>query len=226
MRKAISIAAIALLALMMALAAATVQFYRHGRNATIARSEQVLVRSDIDDSFRNACNSLQNLQIYGTNYVLTGRADSLKAYRGSLEDWQYETGTLQLMSGDDARSAFAADLLQTGNQLADEMAAIVAIYEGGSHDAALDRLRKGAAMACRDKIGEIEEARQKAFGRVAGKRLVFIESIATQHRLVFCAGGLSALGFLGLALLFCFFRTTAGSDAGTRSKGVTAVASR
>jgi CHASE3 domain sensor protein len=215
-RKIIRIAAIVLPILLTALAAVTVQFYRHSRDEYRSSSAPDRVRelkeftdTKIKDSLGNASDALRNLQIYAADYVLTGRADSLKVYQDSLQDWQYESGTLELVSADDGSAALFRDFSQTGSRLADEMAGIVSLYDAGSHGAALDRLRTGPAMMYRDKIDRTNEAARKALIRARGSRSYDV--LQGPHRLLYCAGGLYLLGILGAGLLLCLLRATAGT---------------
>jgi hypothetical protein len=195
----------------------TVQLYRHDREQNRLLFVRGINQLDIKDSLRNASDALQNLHISALNYVLTGRTDALKAYRESLQDWQFESGTLNLLAGDNATVAHVHDFSEIGNQLAGELAANVSLYDAGSHGTALDRLRKGAAMAYRDKI-KMKEAQHTPFARVSGSRIYNSPKIPRQ--LIYCAGGLYVLGFFGLALLFYLLRTTGRRDARTRSDAV------
>jgi CHASE3 domain sensor protein len=217
-RRTLQIAAIGALVLLTALAAVTVRFYRQHRSqykTDLARSANDFQDMKIRDALRNASDALRNSQIYAANYVLTGRADSLKAYRESLQDWQYESGTLKLLS-DDGRTALLREFSPSGDKLESEMEAIVALYEAGKHDAALDRLRTGAAMAYGDKIEGMREAGLKAFSRGSG--IHFYDSLEVSRRVIVCVGGVYLLAFLGFGLLLYFLRTT-GSDSGSAASG-------
>lgn len=210
-RKTIQIAAIVLLTLLTALAAETVQIYRHARdqfNGDSADNRRDLNDIKAKDALGHASDALRNLQSYATDYVLTGRADSLKVCHESLEDWHYELGTLELLSGDESSAVPVRDFSKTGRELAQEMTAILSLYDTGSHDAALNRVRTGAAMAYRDKIDRMEESARKAFTRVRAARTY--DSLAVPHRMLLYAGGLYLLGFAGLGMLLYLLRTTAG----------------
>ncbi len=223
MRKILQTAAIVLLVLLTVLAGVSVQLYRHGRNQYNTSFADTVTDTKGKDALRDASDVLRNLQIYTANYVLTGRTDSLKAARESLQDWQYESGTLELLAAGKGRAGMVRDFARTGNHLATEMDAIVSLYDAGSHDAALNRLRTGAAIADRDKLERIQDAVEKLFGRVSANR--FYDNRVLAHRLIYCAGGLYVLGFLGCGMLLYGLRTTAGKGRGTRSDTVMDAAS-
>ncbi|HEY4088198.1 MAG TPA: hypothetical protein VGM43_19825 [Bryobacteraceae bacterium] len=209
MHRKIQIAGVILLLLLTALAAVTVKLYRYGRDQDSALNAQIVNRRELKnmESLRNASDALQNLQLYAANYLLTGRADSLKSYGESLQDWQYESESLNLVSGNDARTAFLHDFSETGNKVASETAAIVSLYSAGSRDAALVRLRANAPLAGRDKISKITEADQTASDRI--RKSTLVNGIQARRRLIYCAGGLYLLGFLSLVVLFSLLRIVA-----------------
>ena len=206
MRSKLQIAAIGLLVLLTALEVMALRFYRQGReqNRALPALGMSPVDTKINGSLRNGANALLNLQIYGANYVLTGRADLLKAYRENLEDWRYEAQTLNLVTGDESKAARLREFSETGNHLANEIAVMVSLYDSGANDAALSRLRTGVAMTDWSEIKAKEAANRQAFVGASDHRPV--QRINDARRLVYCAGGLYTLAVLGIALLLYLFR--------------------
>ena len=77
-----------MLLLITSIAAAvfSVELYRRERNRTLLIYAKGVNLNDTRDALRNAMDALQNVEIEGQNYVLTGRTASLEIYRGSIRD--------------------------------------------------------------------------------------------------------------------------------------------
>jgi hypothetical protein len=207
-RKIHQIAALVLLLFLTALAAVTVQIYRHARDTNRLLDAQSMSQRAVDDALRGSAEALQDLQYHAGTYLLTRQADSLKAYRESLQDWQYEAGTLNLLSGQ-ADRVTVGRFAEIGALLADEIGAIVALDLAGSHDAALTRLRTGPLSTYRDNIRR-KELDRKALNWDRGQ--IAVSTFRELHRLIYCAGGLFLLGFLGLCLLLYSLGTKPAPD--------------
>jgi CHASE3 domain sensor protein len=201
MRSKLQIGAIALLVLLTALEVMALRFYRQGRrqNQALTAARMNPVDAKINSSLSNGADALLNLQLNGTNYVLTGRADLLKAYRENLEDWRYEAQSLNLVTADESKAARLREFSQTGNHLANEIAAIVSLYDSGAKDAAFSRLRTGATITDWSEIKAKEAANRQVFDGASSNRPA-VHRINDARRLVYCAGALYALAVLGIAL--------------------------
>ncbi len=101
---------------------------------------------DIVDTALNALAVLENAEIHGQNYVLTGENTYSKAYAEDARDWQDEIGTLALMAEHDKVLPDVKDLTSTGDRAVRELGGVISLYDAGSRDKALESLRKGVGV--------------------------------------------------------------------------------
>jgi CHASE3 domain sensor protein len=107
----------------------------------------VLVKlHDMGGAARKAIDALQNAEVSEQNYVLTGETIYFEAYIADIAEWQDEFSVLTIQAANGQVNQLLQDLGRTGDLTVKELALILALYDGGSRDKALDRIRKGAGM--------------------------------------------------------------------------------
>jgi CHASE3 domain sensor protein len=102
---------------------------------------------DIVDTSRNALAALEEAEIHGQNYILTGETAYSKAWAEDIRAWQDESATLALMAEHDKALPLVKELTSTGDRTLKELGAVVALYDGGARDKALESVRKGPGVA-------------------------------------------------------------------------------
>lgn|GEM_PF-3405295 len=202
LKKFQTVAALLLIA-SVAMAAFEVYVYRRDRDYLKLLYAQSVNIHDMRDASRNAVTALQDAEIHGADYILTGRAASREAYRNSARDWQDESGTLEVLAEHDPAIVPIRDLSKTGTGMLDELAATVSLYDGGSHEAALDRLRKSPGVGdlehVRDQMAKIDKLDIKALNANDHSRTNV--AILSMRRILRGAGALFCLAFAGISLL-------------------------
>jgi CHASE3 domain sensor protein len=164
---------------------------------------------DIVDTARNALAALEEAEIHGQNYVLTGESAYSKAWVEDSRAWQDETATLALMAEHDKALPFVKDLTSTGDRVLKELSAVVALYDGGSRDKALDSVRKGPG------VGDLERARDLTAKVVLAGRIEAsgasraITNGIRRRRLAASVAALLGLTLIGAVLLI--FETRRGA---------------
>lgn len=156
---------------------------------------------DIADSARTAVSALQDAALQGQGYVLTGETAYAEGYRKDVGVWQDESGTAGIVSLHDPAAALVRDFTEQGNRTLDELKQTISLYDAGSCDAALDRLRKGAATVylgqARDTLPEI--LRIEALGADESDQSFINNGLRIQRRLmeaVACLCGLAIAEFV------------------------------
>jgi CHASE3 domain sensor protein len=155
MRKAIPFIAAFLLISAVIAAAFAFREYRRERNGSQNVYTRSIKKHDIVDSARNAISALQDAEVREQNYILTGETAYSEAYARSIRDWQDESGTLALVAEHDPALPLVQELSKAGERTVKELALIVSLYDTGSRDKALDRIRKGAGIVYLDQARDL-----------------------------------------------------------------------
>ncbi len=185
------------------MAALEVYVYRRDRERLKMLYAHAVNLNDMRDASINAAAALRDAEIHAGDYLLTGRAASRDAYRNDARDWQDESSTWELLAEHDAAIAPIREISRTGNRLMDELSATISLYDGGSHDAALDRFRKGSGVEdlkrVREQLAKAEVLDKKAV--LQNDHLRLSVTLFGLRRVLRGAGVLFCLGFAGAALL-------------------------
>jgi CHASE3 domain sensor protein len=177
---------------------------------------QLVKLHDMGGAGRKAIDALQNAEVSEQNYVLTGETIYSEAYTADIAEWQDEFSVLTIQAANGSVNQFIEDLGRTGDLTLKELALILALYEGGSRDKALDRIRKGAGMVylnqTRATAGEIL---REVDGEVSDNDRRFM--IRPRHSFVHLAQAIAAISgsvILGALLFFLELRRTRDRSVG------------
>jgi CHASE3 domain sensor protein len=181
---------------------------------------QLIKQHDIVDAARNAFNALQDAEVREQNYVLTGETTYSEAYAHSIRDWQDEVGTLVLVAQNDPATPLAREMATAGDRTVKEIAAIMALYDEGAHEKALDRIHKSSGIVYLDQAHEsmakiIDLARIPYQANTTAR-------LGTERRLVECIGALFGSTFVAAALLFFAVRPAAKPELNARFSAASA----
>jgi CHASE3 domain sensor protein len=135
----LSIAALAALGLV-------VWLYRRDTDALRLMYAGSIKKRDISDAARNVIAALGDLELQAQDYVLTGETVYSEAYKNDVRSYQDESGALEIVAVHDPATPLVRDLLTAGTRTADEVAAVMSVYEKNGRDAALDRIRKSSGI--------------------------------------------------------------------------------
>jgi CHASE3 domain sensor protein len=208
-------AALVLVAAVAAIAL-EVRQYRRDRDSYQRIYTRAVKQRDIADTARNAISALQDAEIREQDYVLTGETSYSEAYADDVRIWQDESGTLELLAEHDPAAPVIQNLSKNGTRVLNELALITSLYDKGSRDAALDRIRKGSAIVyleqARDQVANIKQLDGLAADEA--DQLLARTTLRSELRL---AGGAVALFFLTLAGIFLLILETRRSRRGTES---------
>jgi CHASE3 domain sensor protein len=179
---------------------------------------QLVRLHDMGGAARKAIDALENAEVSEQNYVLTGETIYFEAYTADIAEWQDEFSVLTIQAANGQVNQLLQDLGKTGDLTLKELALILTLYEGGSRDKALDRIRKGAGMVylnqtrvsasaiLREVDGEVSDDHRKFMSRPL-------------HSLVHLAQGIAAIAgsvILGALLFFFEMRRTRDPSVGGR----------
>jgi CHASE3 domain sensor protein len=197
-------AGLAVLAAVVAMALVSGVYVRD-RSSLQRTYAQTVKKRDIADAARNAITALQDGEIQVQDYVLTGETIYSEAYSQDLRTWQDEFGTLELEAQHDSAAPMIRDLSKSGAQVVNELAEVVSLHDGGSRDAALDRIRKSSAIVyleqARDLVAKIVQI--DSFGADETDQQLITKTLRSQRRLAAGAAGLFCI-ILALTLLLIF----------------------
>jgi CHASE3 domain sensor protein len=189
------------LAAAVAIMALEARQYRRDRDSYQRVYTRAVKQRDIADTARNAISALQDAEIREQDYVLTGETSYSEAYADDVRVWQDESGTLELLAEHDPAAPIIQELLKNGTRVLNELVLITSLYDKGSRDAALDRIRKGSAIVyleqARDQVANIKQLDGLAADEA--DQLLARTTLRSELRL---AGGAAALFFLTLAGIF------------------------
>jgi CHASE3 domain sensor protein len=182
--------------------------YRRDRESYQRIYTRAVKQRDISDTARNAISALQDAEVREQDYVLTGETSYSEAYADDVRVWQDEFGTLELTAEHDSAAPIIRDLSRNGTRVLDELALITSLYEKGSREAALDRIRKGSAIVyleqARDQVAKIKQLDGLAADE-ADQSLVR-DTLRSQRRLAAGAAALFGLILAGILLLILEMR--------------------
>jgi len=155
MRNRIQIVSALLIVASVAVALFTALSYLRERDYLRLVYARVIESQDIVDTARNALAALEQAEIHGQSYVLTGQAAYSKAYAGDASEWQDEIGTLAVLAANDKALSPVKDLTSTGDRALKELGAVISLYDGGSRDKALESFRNGSGVVALDQARSI-----------------------------------------------------------------------
>ena len=175
--------------------------YKRDRDSYQRIYTQAVKQRDIADTARNAISALQDAELREQDYVLTGETSYSEAYADDVRVWQDESGTLELLAEHDRAAPIIQDLSKNGTRVLNELTLITSLYDKGSRDAALDRIRKGSAIVYLEQARDQEANIKQLDGLAADEadQSLARATLRSQQRL---AGGAVALFFLTLAGVF------------------------
>lgn len=172
--------------------------FRIGRRGIRASYTSLVKSRDVIDSARNSFHALSDAELRAENYVLTGETVYFEAYNRDIQDWQDESGTLEVIA---AKDSAVGDLLKAGQRTAGELAALISIYQKDGRDPAIARIGKSSSIVYLDQtyqqMTEIVRWHENyAIGSGMLKR-----SDRSSFRLVVAAGGFFVLTIAALLIL-------------------------
>jgi CHASE3 domain sensor protein len=168
--------------------------YRKDRNSLQGVYAKTAKWRDITDTSSTAVSALLDAVAQAQGYALTGETVYSEAYAADLRTWQDESGTMELEALHDPATPMVKELLEDGAKVTKETDLVVSLEDKGSHDAALDRIRKGSAIVY---LGQARDLVKQIHG------LDGVGADETDQRLI---GSYLASGrrlALGAAALFC-----------------------
>lgn len=191
-----------LLVIAIAVSALAAWTYGRGRNRYQLVYTQSVRQRDISDSARNAISALQDAVLQTEGYALTGETIYQEGYAKDLREWQDESGTLQLVSRRDGTATLIHDFLGNANRIVEELTDIHSLYDKGSRDAAVDRIRKGSASVymgeARATVAEIQQL--DGYGADEKDQRFITDSLRLQRRLMAAVGCLCFLSVVAAIL--------------------------
>ena len=203
-RMAIRIAAALLIVSAAGIALFALREYRRQKDT----SDLVYTRSirlmDAVTANRTAIAALQNAEVQEQNYILTGETSYSEAYAASVTEWQDAVGVLGVQTANRGIGNLVQDLSKAGDRTVAELASIISLYDGGSRDKALDRIRKGSGIVylnqARDISAQVGADSNEALG--AQLSLSAFSGARPVRRIAGAVAGLFCLMVIGASLLF------------------------
>lgn len=226
MRRSIRIgAALTLLAAIVAMALVG-WVYRRDRARWQNLYTRSIKRRDISDTARKSMTALQDAELRAQYYVLTGETAYLEAYKADLQEWQDEFGTLEVVAQHDSATQLVAEISEKAMKVTDELAALVDLTDKGSRDAALERIRKGAAIVYLEQARDLVVNIQQDDGLAADEndQLLIKYVLQAQRRVAAAAAALFGLVFVGVILLVLEIRGRRADGDPSRPRTVGAAA--
>ena len=200
--------------------------YRRDRNRFQLTYTKSVKGRDISDTAREAISALQDAELREQDYLLTGETSYSEAYKKDMRDWEDESATLGLLAQHDRAAPLVRDVIENGSRVMNELAQIVSLYEAGSREAALDRVRKGSGIVYLEQARDAVDQIRQIDGLAADEadRSLITDFLRAQGRIVAAA---AALFFLTLGALFLLFlekrrRSTAGPETFEKQSAATA----
>jgi len=199
--------ALAGLLLLAAVAAGVfvIHSYQRERDGARLTYTKLVKLHDRVDAARNSLAALNDAEVRAQNYVLTGETTYSVAWAASVRTWQDELETLKLLTMSDPARPLVQDFSKAGERLMEDLVLVKGLYDGGSRDKALDRIRKGSAIVyldeARDITGKILEVDQEALDKA--NHAIANESVSPLQSLAGSAAVLFAI-VIGTMLLLVF----------------------
>jgi CHASE3 domain sensor protein len=201
MRNRVRIIAASLILAALAVALFAVSSYMRERDYYRLVYTRLFEFQDIVDTARNALAALEEAEIHGQNYILTGAPAYSKAWTEDARQWQDETATLALMAEHEKVLPIVKQLTSTGDSMLKELREVVKLYDAGARDKALDSVRKGPGIADLDRARDLT-AKVVLAGRIgaSGASRAITNGIR-RRRLAACVAALLGLTLIGAMLL-------------------------
>lgn len=220
-------AAVLLLAATAVTALAATAYFR-GRGRYQLLYTKTTKQRDIADSARNAMSALQDAELQAQHYVLTGETVYSEAYARDVRTWQDESGTAAIVAQHDPSAYLVHDLSEQGASVLKELEQTVSLYDQGSIDAALNRLRKGTAIVYLGQIRETvaEILRLDSLAADETNQSFINGALQVQRRLIEAAACLFALTICGFVLMVIATRDRRAVDAPASSRKERAAVAR
>jgi CHASE3 domain sensor protein len=201
MRNRVRIIAASLILAALAVTLFAVSSYMRERDYYRLVYTRLFEFQDIVDTARNALAALEEAEIHGQNYILTGEPAYSKAWTEDARQWQDETATLALMAEHEKVLPIVKQLTSTGDSMLKELGEVVKLYDTGARDKALDSVRKGPGIADLDRARDLT-AKVVLAGRIgaSGASRAITNGIR-RRRLAACVAALLGLTLIGAMLL-------------------------
>jgi CHASE3 domain sensor protein len=167
MNRGIQIGSALLLVAAVAVLALVALVYRRDRNYYQKIYTQAVKQRDISDTARNAVSALQDAELREQDYVLTGETTYSEAYADDIRAWQDEIGTLELLAQHDPAASMVQELSKNGTRVLNELTLIFSLRDGGSRNAALERIQKGSGIVYLDQARDLVTRIQRLDGAAA-----------------------------------------------------------
>jgi CHASE3 domain sensor protein len=181
----------------------SIREYGRQRDSADAAYTRLVKRSDRIAATSKAVDALQDAVLREQGYVLTGETVYYEAYSASSGEWQDQVSALGIQAANTSAAPLVQELAQAGDRAVKELGLVVALYDQGSADKALARLRKGAATVYLDQTRviatKILDADQDQVGY--SDQQLTIASVFPFLRLAKRAGVLCFLALIGALLL-------------------------
>ena len=151
---------------------------------------------------RRAIAALEDAEVREQNYVLTGETVYQEGYKRSIGEWKDEVGVLEVQTAKGQLLPLVREVSEAGDRVVSELALIVSLYDGGSREQALERIRKSAAIVyldeARETMGEIENIDDTDANIAFGK----FRHLQPLRRLWISVAGLVCTSLAAAGLLF------------------------
>jgi CHASE3 domain sensor protein len=191
--------------------------YRKERNLLQNVYARTAKMRDITDTSRSAVSALQDALAQAQGYALTGETVYSEAYAADVRTWQDESGTMDLEAMHDPATPMVKDLLDDGARVTKETDLVVSLQDKGSHDAALDRIRKGSAIVylgqARDLVKQIRDL--DGLGADETDQGLIRNYLASSRRLALGAAALFCAALAAMLLLVFAIRTNRPAPVGS-----------
>lgn len=194
-------AALLFIATLALLVVEFVRFRAAGNSAKLGYTSAVK-KHDIVDAAQKSLDALRDAELREQNYILTGETVYSEAYAEDIHTWQDESGTLALVTEHDPTALAAREFIQAGTRTADELAAIVGVYEKSGREAALQRISRSSGIVYLDQAGKHAADVMQQDTRDAVSRGMVNRVLASFRSLAVGAGILALLSLAGSTLLF------------------------
>ena len=198
----IKFVAMAVIVAAVAIALLAFREYRKQQKEADRAYTQMIRLEDRAVAARKAIAALEDAEVREQNYVLTGETAYLETYKRSIGEWQDEIGVLEVQTGKGPLLPLVQDISKAGDRVVSELALIVSLYDAGSRDKALDRIRKSAGIAYLDQARETTRKIEEMNDEDASKAYAQFRPRQPLRRLGISVAGLLCLTLVSAGLLF------------------------
>jgi len=197
----IKLVGLALIIAAVGIALLAVREYRRQRREGDRAYTEMIKLQDRAVAARNAVAALEDAEVREQNYVLTAETSYLEAYKSSIAEWQDDVGVLEVQTENGPLLPLVHEISKAGDRVVSELAEIVSLYDGGSREKALDRIRKSAGIVYLEQVREttrkIEEIDDQDVNRATAK----FRQLSPLLRLGESVAGLFCLTLVGAFIL-------------------------